>query len=183
MEKIRLGLHAKPRDRYDWRLNAILIGAAIAIELLVLWLLTQLGFVGYWLTRALLVYLLFKFVQITLARVDATEEGIHSVGVLGRGKRIPWDQIESIEEIDRETYFRDALRCLWTNNLAPLSGTFSGVFKITLKNGQYWLFPPANRELFERKVIWKRQARQPQPRYYAQTEEAPAEQVIRPWWQ
>jgi hypothetical protein len=183
MEKTPLKMHGMPRDRYDWRLNAILIATAVLVELVLLTLLPLLGFLGQWLLRGLLIYLMVKFVQITLLRVDVSDEGIHAVGLLGRGRLIPWDQIESVEEIDRETYFRDALRCLWTSNLSPLSGTFSGVFKVRLKNGQYWLFPPADRALFERKVLWKRQTNQPLPRYYAQTEKEPDVQVSRRWWQ
>ncbi len=173
-----------PRDHYDWRLNLFLVIATVGIELVILSLLSYLGPLGMLLTQALLVFLIVRFFQITLARVDATDEGIHAVGMMGRGKLIPWDQIESIEEVDRDIYLKDALRCLWTNNLAPLSGTFSGMFKVRLKNGRYWLFPPEDRELFERKVIWKRQQNQPQPRYYARVEEeAPAQQVNRRWWQ
>ncbi|MGC4045758.1 MAG: PH domain-containing protein [Armatimonas sp.] len=183
MEHTRLKICAMPRDRFDWRLNFFLIVGTVAVELVILSLLSYLGPIGTWLTQALLVALIVRLFQITIARVDATEDGIYAVGLLGRGRLIPWDQIESIEEIDRGAYFHDALRCLYTNNLAPLSGTFSGIFKVRLKNGQYWLFPPEDRELFERKVVWKRQQKQPMPRYYAQAEEAPVQQVTRRWWQ
>jgi hypothetical protein len=186
VEKTPIKLQLAPRDRFDWRLNGIvLVGAlvaALALQGLLFYVFPPLALL---LSTFMLFWAPWKLCRITLMHLDATEDGVYAVRPLSRGKLIPWDDIESIEEIDRETYLKESLRCLWTNNLAPPSGTFTGLFRIRLKNGQYWLVPPADRALFERKVMWKREQSKPIPRYYAtaqKTEETPAKLGNR-WWQ
>jgi hypothetical protein len=187
VEKTPIRLQLAPRDRFDWRLNLmVIVGAFIATVLFQLLLFAFFPPLALLLSAVALFWGPWKLLRITLMRLDATEDGVYAVRPLGRGKLIPWDEIESIEEIDRETYLKEGLRCLWTNNLAPPSGTFTGLFRIRLKNGQYWLVPPSDRALFERKVLWKREQSKPIPRYYAKVEpaveETPATLGNR-WWQ
>jgi hypothetical protein len=187
VEKTPIRLQLAPRDRFDWRLNLVLlISTLVAMFLVKLFLVALIPALLFYLKLPVLIWAFWKLFRITLLRLEATEDGVYAVRPLGRGKLIPWDEIESIEEIDRETYLKEGLRCLWTNNLSPPSGTFTGLFQIRLKNGQYWLVPPADRALFERKVMWKREQSKPIPRYYAKAEpaaeETPAKLGNR-WWQ
>ncbi len=187
MEKTPIRLQLAPRDRFDWRLNLMVVGGTTtAVLLLYALLLLWSPATAFFFSVFSLVWAFWKLSRITLMRLDATEDGVYAVRPLSRGKLVPWDEIESIEEIDRETYLKESLRCLWTHNLAPPSGTFSGLFRIRLKNGQYWLVPPADRALFERKVMWKREQSKPIPRFYATVEpaaeETPAKLGNR-WWQ
>ena len=185
MKKIaeRLFVHTSPRDRFDWRLNALVI----ALSFLLIPLLFLLMLVGpaavMIVSNALLVWGIAKLCRITLLRIEATDEGLQSVRLLGRGRLVRWDEIESVEEMDRGTYLRESLRCLWTNNLAPPSATFSGVWRIRLKSGQFWLIPPSDPALFQRAVVANLRVKEPPVRQYSmsETEETTAKLAAQ-WW-
>ena len=123
-----------------------------------------------------------KLFRITLLQIEAEDDGIRPLTLAGRGRLFRWDEIESVEEVDRATYLKESLRCLYTNNLAPPSATFSGVFRVRLKSGKYWLYPPSDPELFQRAVV-SRLDRAKAPAYrYQMGETEDAAKLSARWW-